>query len=80
MICMNERNNKASQAIQYPRTVLFFLLISLLDGYSFAYVHVKGIVVFKYLEKKSDLDINHRPLKHEPVNGMFILSISVKLY
>ena len=37
--------NKASQAIQSPRTVLFFLLISLLDVYSFANVHVKGIVL-----------------------------------
>ena len=41
-------NNKASQAIQSPRTVPFFLLISLLDGYSVANVHVKGIVAFKY--------------------------------
>ena len=37
---------KASQAIQSPRTLLFFLLISLLNGYSFANVHVKGIVAF----------------------------------
>ena len=37
--------NKASQAIQSTRTVL--LLISLLAGYSFANVHVKGIVAFK---------------------------------
>ena len=62
--------NKASQAIQSPRTVPFFLLISLLDGYSFAKVHVKNC----------ELDINHRPLKHEPIKDMFILSICVKLY
>ena len=40
--------NKASQAVQSPRTVPFFLLISLLDGYLFANVHVKGIVAFKH--------------------------------
>ena len=40
--------NKASQAIQSPRTVLFFLLVSLLDGYSFASVFAKGIVAFKH--------------------------------
>ena len=39
-------------------------MISLLDGYSFANVHVKGIVAFKHLQKNCDLDINHRPLKH----------------
>ena len=39
--------NKASQAIQSPRTVPFFLLVSLLDGYSFPNVLVKGIVAFK---------------------------------
>ena len=42
------RLNKASQAIQSPRTVLFFLLNSLLDVYAFANVHVKGIVEFKH--------------------------------
>ena len=47
----NTLKNKASQAIQSPRTVPFFLLISLLDGYSFANVHVKGIVAFKHLKK-----------------------------
>ena len=36
--------NKASQAIQSPRTVPFFLLVSLLDGYSFPNVLVKGII------------------------------------
>ena len=41
--------NKASQAIQSHRTVSFFLLISLLDGYSFANVHVKGIVHNLYI-------------------------------
>ena len=46
-----KESNKASQAIRSPRTVLFFLLISLLDGYSFANVHVKGIVTFKHLKK-----------------------------
>ena len=46
------RKNKASQAIQSPRTLPFFLLISLLGGYSFAYVHVKGIVAFKKNTKK----------------------------
>ena len=40
--------NKASQAIQAPRTVPFFLLVSLLDGYSFPNVLVKGIVAFKH--------------------------------
>ena len=40
--------NKASQAIQSPCTVPFFLLVSLLDGYSFPYVLVKGIVAFKH--------------------------------
>ena len=40
-------DNKASQAIQSPRTVPFFLLVSLLDGYSFPNVLVKGIVAFK---------------------------------
>ena len=40
--------NKASQAIQSPRTVPFFLLVSLLDGYTFANVLVKGIVAFKH--------------------------------
>ena len=42
------KNNKASQVIQSPRTVPFFLLVSLLDGYSFANVLVKGIVAFKH--------------------------------
>ena len=40
--------NKASQAIQSPRTVPFFILVSLLDGYSFPNVLVKGIVAFKH--------------------------------
>ena len=40
--------NKASQAIQSPRTVPFFLLVSLLDRYSFPNVLVKGIVAFKH--------------------------------
>ena len=40
--------NKASQAIQSPRTVPFFLLVSLLDGYLFPNVLVKGIVAFKH--------------------------------
>ena len=43
-----KKNNKASQAIQSPRTVPFFLLVSLLDGYSFPNVLVKGIVAFKH--------------------------------
>ena len=42
------RQNKASQAIQSPHTVPFFLLVSLLDGYSFPNVLVKGIVAFKH--------------------------------
>ena len=42
------RINKASQAIQSPRTVPFFLLVSLLDGYSFPNILVKGIVAFKH--------------------------------
>ena len=40
--------NKALQAIQSPRTVPFFLLVSLLDGYSFPNVLVKGIVAFEH--------------------------------
>ena len=48
MKLMTFYNNKASQAIQSPRTVPFFLLVSLLDGYSFPNVLVKGIVAFKY--------------------------------
>ena len=40
--------NKASQAIQSPRTIPLFLLVSLLDGYSFPNVLVKGIVAFKH--------------------------------
>ena len=40
--------NKASQAIQSPRTVPFFLLVSLLDGYSFPNVIVKGVIAFKH--------------------------------
>ena len=44
----NHIQNKASQAIQSPRTVPFFLLVSLLDGYSFPNVLVKGIVAFKH--------------------------------
>ena len=43
----NSKENKASQAIQSPRTVPF-LLVSLLDGYSFPNVLVKGIVAFKH--------------------------------
>ena len=43
-----QNKNKASQAIQSPRTVPFFLLVSLLDGYSFPNVLVKGIVAFKH--------------------------------
>ena len=74
----HSKNNKASQAIQSPRTVPFFLLVSLLDGYSFANVLVKGIVAFKH-QKNCDPDTNHRPLKHEPIKDMFILSICVKL-
>ena len=42
------KGNKASQAIQSTRTVPFFLLVSLLDGYTFANVLVKGIVAFKH--------------------------------
>ena len=44
--------NKASQAIQSPRTLPFFLLVSFLDGYSFPNVLVKGIVAFKHKKKK----------------------------
>ena len=40
--------NKASQAIQSPRTVPFFLLVSLLDGYTFPNVLVKGMVAFEH--------------------------------
>ena len=47
--------NKASQAIQSPRTVPFFLLVSLLDGDSFPNVLVKGIVAFKHLKKTATL-------------------------
>ena len=42
------KHNKASQAIQSPRTVPFFLLVSLLDGYSYPNVLVKGIIAFKH--------------------------------
>ena len=42
------KENKASQAIQSPRTVPFFLLVSLLDGYSFPNVLVKGIVASEH--------------------------------
>ena len=49
--CRKVGKNKSSQAIQSPRTLLFFLLISLLDEYSLANVHVKGIVAFKHLKK-----------------------------
>ena len=66
--------NKASQAILFPLTGTFFLLMSSLDGYLFANVHVNGFMEFKHL-KKCDLDINQRPLKHEPVR-----EICVKLY
>ena len=45
---LQTRSNKASQAIQSPRTVPFFLLVSLLDGYSFPNVLVKGIVAFEH--------------------------------
>ena len=49
-ICVKQNQNrpinKASQAIQSPRPVLFFLLIALLDVFSF--VHVNGIVAFKH--------------------------------
>ena len=45
---LNSELNMASQAIQSPRTVPFFLLVSLLDGYSFPNVLVKGIVAFKH--------------------------------
>ena len=48
MLADNKQINKASQAIQSPRTVPFFLLVSLLDGYSFPNVLVKGIVAFKH--------------------------------
>ena len=49
-LCSEEYRNmyKASQAIQSPRTVPFFLLVSLLDGYSFPNVLVKGIVAFEH--------------------------------
>ena len=43
---LNSNPNKASQAIQFPRTGPLILLIALLGGYSFAYVHVKGTVEF----------------------------------
>ena len=29
-----------------------------------------GIVAFKHLKTNYDLDINHRPLKHEPVKDI----------
>ena len=45
---LGAKQNKASQAIQSPRTVPFFLLVSLLDGYSFPNVLVKGIVAFEH--------------------------------
>ena len=42
------KGNKASQAIQSPRTVPFFLLVSMQDVYSFPNVLIKGIVAFKH--------------------------------
>ena len=48
IIYLNIVYNKASQAIQSPSTVPFFLLVSLLEGYSFPNVLVKGIVAFKH--------------------------------
>ena len=48
MNLMISKINKASQAIQSPRTVPFFLLVSLLDGYSFPNVLVKDIVAFEH--------------------------------
>ena len=42
------KKKKALQAIQSPRPVPFFLLVSLLDGYSFPNVLVQGIVAFKH--------------------------------
>ena len=48
LISHKTNDNKASQAIQSPRTVPFFLLVSLLDEYSFPNVLVKGIVAFKH--------------------------------
>ena len=46
------KTNKASQAIQFPPTGPFFLLILSLDGYLFANVHVKDIIELKHLNKK----------------------------
>ena len=46
-------SNKASQAIQSPRTAPFLLLVPLLDGYSFANVLVKGIVAFKHKKERN---------------------------
>ena len=40
----NKKQDIAGDTI--PRTGTSFLLISSLDGYSFAYVHVKGIIEF----------------------------------
>ena len=53
MVLIRNKKNKASQAIQSPRNVPFFLLVSLLDGYSFPNVLVKGIVAFKHKKKKT---------------------------
>ena len=55
LLCSCVNLNKASQAIQSPRTVPFFLLVSLLDGYSFPNALVKGIVAFEHLKKTATL-------------------------
>ena len=48
----NERKKGiASDTIPSHRTVLLIDLIAAMDGYSFANVHVKGIVAFKHLKK-----------------------------
>ena len=42
-------------------------------------VHAKGIVELN-IKRKSDLDFNHRPQKHELVQDIYTLNICVKLY
>ena len=74
---LNKNINKASHAIRFPRTGSFFLLIASLGEYSVAKAHVKGIVEHNIKNNHYYLDINHRPLKHKPVQDMFILIICV---
>ena len=72
-----EKQGIASDTIPSHCTILLTGLIAGWILISFPNVLVKGIVAFKHLKKNCDLDINHRPLKHEPIKDMFILSIGM---